>query len=487
VASIEDADFSRPDAAAVALLGNSITNNNSVVDADFSGAGLGAMTAYSARGWWTWAAIELGHRCRLVGNFGVSGNTAQQIAARVPAVIAATPQGGTVIVMCAGRNSISANDGLAVLTTVIRDEIVYPLLAAGLRVVIGNETPRSGDTTGQLAVLFGLNALYRELSRQHGGIYLADVHAAATDGLTSAWSSAELTFDSAPALHPSEKGAQIMGHVVALVVAALVPPVDTLSRNNADPGNLYPNAILAGTGGTVASGTVTTGAAPTSITLDSAGGTGGPVVGSKVARTDGKPGEWYQLAFSALLAPYARVRHSANATTLTEGHSYYAEVEFEVDAGFNPTLLSLLTYVRSAGGVGVRSVSDLQAATGPAALLGIHSRYLAHPCTSCSGLSNGHWCTNGRKLHARLRRPDHGGDPLQRSCCGDPDSARSPVEHRCGQCEGDFRLRNWGRCVCDLICGSAGRGCRSWDHRSSNVHRRKYANGNHLGGNHSCN
>lgn len=341
--------YARPDRNSVVILGDSITQQNAI-QGDYSGAGLGTMTGYSARGYWTVAAALLGHRMRFLGNLGVGGDTAQQIAARVPSAIALNP--GWVVVE-AGRNSVSALDSAATIIGVLKNSIYAPILAAGIRVVATTITPRDGDTAANRQVVNDVNAWIKEYARQTPGVVLADFYTAVTDGTTAAWISGYVS----DGLHPLVRGAAPMGKVLAAALSPVVPYVDTLVSNNADTGNLLVNGLMTGTGGGNAVGAALTGTIAANWTVQ--GGFTGTVVGSKVPRTDGKPGEWQQFNFTAGGTNRIQMRPTGNITSLVAGDKVYCEAEFETDAGFIPSTgyFNLVLYCYN-GTTGSVSVTD---------------------------------------------------------------------------------------------------------------------------------
>lgn len=343
------ATYARPDRNSVVILGDSITQQNGI-QGDYSGAGLGIMTGYSAAGYWTVAAALLGHRMKFLANLGVGGDTAQQIAERVPTAISHNP--GWVVVE-AGRNSVSAVQSAATIIACLRDDIYKPLLAAGIRVVATTITPRDGDTAPLRQVVNDVNAWIKEYARQTPGVVLADFYTAVTDGLTAAWIAGYVS----DGLHPLVRGAAPMGKVLAAALSPVVPYVDTLVSNNTDTGNLLTNGLMTGTGGGNAVGAALTGTIAANWTVQ--GGFTGTVVGSKVARTDGKPGEWQQFNFTAGGTNRIQMRPTANITSLVAGDKVYCETEFETDAGFIPSTgyFNLVLYCYN-GTTGSVSVTD---------------------------------------------------------------------------------------------------------------------------------
>ncbi|NUR27325.1 MAG: hypothetical protein HOV83_16010, partial [Catenulispora sp.] len=272
-------------------LGDSLTNNGST-SYDATSQGLGnPLVGYSVRGYWVWASVLLGHRLKLIRNAGISGETAEQILTRVDADVIAYSPGWCIVE--AGRNSVSAGTSSATIIATLTS-IYNKLLAAGIRVVATTITPRDTDTTADLLVLFTVNSWMKEYVRTRPGMVLADMHAAVADPTTGDWLSG-YSFDG---LHPGALGGRKMGPVLADALDPLVPKADLLVASNADATNLVPNGLCTGTGGAV--GTGVTGSVATNWRVD--GTSTITATASKVARTDGKPGEWQQINVASLAA-----------------------------------------------------------------------------------------------------------------------------------------------------------------------------------------
>jgi len=96
----------------------------------------------------TWVNILCGQRFdyQLANNFGVSGDTLAQMAARVPDVIAAAP--AFVVIYSPGTNDITAGTALASMKASLTDDIVAPLLKAGITVIIPPIPPRLASGSG---------------------------------------------------------------------------------------------------------------------------------------------------------------------------------------------------------------------------------------------------------------------------------------------------------------------------------------------------
>lgn len=122
--------------------------------------------------------------------------------------------------------------------------------------------------------------------------------------------------------HPGQDLAHRMGHALAVVLDRIVPPLPVGSGDNSDRANLAANGRCVGNSGGLATGFI--------LNADSGTITATP---SKVARTDGVPGEMQQIAIGPGNTGVVQLV-ACDATSLTfTGNDYYtAEVEFETDA-----------------------------------------------------------------------------------------------------------------------------------------------------------
>jgi hypothetical protein len=129
--------------------------------------------------------------------------------------------------------------------------------------------------------------------------------------------------------HPGQDLAHRMGHALAVVLDRIVPPLPIQVGDNTDTSNLAPNPRCIGNTAGVATG----------FTLTAASGTI-TATASKVARTDGVPGEMQQVAIGP--GNTGQVQLSVcdvSGLTFTGNDSYVGEVEFETD----PTLVVFAT------------------------------------------------------------------------------------------------------------------------------------------------
>lgn len=269
-------------------------------------------TIYKAsRGYVSQALVEMRQRLKFIKNGGVGGDTVAQMLARVDPLLTLKP--GWVIGF-GFANSLSANASAASIITDL-SAIFDKIDKAGARVVWGTDWIETARTAAQKAVGFQVNEWLRSLVGTRRNFVLVDYAAVMSDPATGAPLAAYAT----DGLHQTPAGARVMGHELAAALTPLTPKSDRLIASNADTTNLIPNGMLLG-GASYATGW-------------GWNGTGSQGVATKVARTDGYPGEWQQIAVTNQTDYIFRSRNLANVpNSWVIGDTVYAECEFETDA-----------------------------------------------------------------------------------------------------------------------------------------------------------
>lgn len=293
----------------------------------------------TTRGYMTWAAIWLRQRLVDLGNFGVSGERSDQIAARFPSVL---NTGAAIIGLLCGTNDIKQSYSLTSIQANITT-MLNQAQAARRLVVIGTVPPSTGYGTVENTTLLNLNDWIRRLPVTRGGVIVVDFYRVLVDS-AGAFPAALQIGDGT---HPSSAGAARMGKLWADTVGPFIQPIDRLETsvwNTASQlaiarANLTGNPLLTGTTGTLAGGA--TGSVASSWALRSQGGSGTIVAAaSKVARTDFYPGEWQQIA---LTGGVAEVRQTVSTNLPAAGTKVRAAVEFSENAGVSGVISHGLT------------------------------------------------------------------------------------------------------------------------------------------------
>lgn len=246
-------------------------NNKVAILTDSRGAVNSSPTSFSNRGFLTWARMLTGQRARFDHslNFGVNGDTSEQVLARTDAALAATD--AAIFVILCGTNDgawpgtfpgqTSAQRSIAAYTG-IRDRV----LAQGRICLFVAETPR-GDTAFPALVRAANSRGAMQQMRQWlrdqvatPGCYVADAWAdLGAPGVTDGTAIVGRLYDG---LHPSSLGAYFIGKAVAAILNHLLPPVSVAPVTNSEirtadnpKGWINSNPMLAGTGGAPAPGT----------------------------------------------------------------------------------------------------------------------------------------------------------------------------------------------------------------------------------------
>lgn len=312
------------------IVGDSIISQNS---SQYNTAGA-TQRVNNAAGWFNHAQVLLGHRFRLLKNAGMSGQTSAQILARFAADVTALAPGFAIF--GGPTNDVTAIATSSLTFTQVKDnyEDMWDACdAAGIRVIQCVATPRNATSgAAHRAALFQVNQWLREQARNRPKFVLIDWYAELASGTLVDWKTGYIAGTDASGLHPNPRGAYEMGRIFAERVAPLTAAVDILPNSESELANLVnvtTGAALAkgatgivGTGGT---GQVATGWRVDPLPTAS-------FVASKVARTDGLPGEWQQVTVNS-----GTVKIGVNVTgygsTYTENDEIYAVAEYQLDPG----------------------------------------------------------------------------------------------------------------------------------------------------------
>lgn len=318
-------------APTIAGLGDSITNQNSYVDA--------TNIDFNAKGDIVWARALLGGRIGFSPalNFGISGQNSTQILARVGGVIAARPGYCRVL---AGTNDPVTGTTYAPAATWANLKAIYDALTAAAIVVIACPIlPRAyglSNGTGTPAELVNaqkgflwVNRMIRRyaLSARPGTIYVADYDRALLDQGSTAY--APLALVTSEGLHPIAAGAYWLGKALAAVLDPLLPPLamGIVGQQNVydaayNPlGNRLPFGQLAGTAGTPGAGV--TGQAADGWSIARTAGATATAVASKET-VDARTGEVRQVITLGGAAGGATTEMIAMSRNLAPGAASYA-------------------------------------------------------------------------------------------------------------------------------------------------------------------
>jgi lysophospholipase L1-like esterase len=314
----------------VVLIGDSITAQNDDFGRD--------------DGYWSWANVLMHHRFRVVGYAGVGGDTTVGAIGRVfSQVVARQP---TFAVICIGVNDLPGGVARATSLANIQD-MANRCLAAGITPVVSTLPPSTTFDATMGANWLWLNDQIRTWCATTPGVVLADMGVANSG--TPAYNPASGT--TRDGIHPNALGAGNMGVVLAAAMKDLAPRLEAdFTSLNDDPLNvlwLNCDPFMVNVGGTATPGGGSiTGVVPFGWELKANGAT---LVTSQVARTDGRPGKWFQIEVTGG-TPTGDIELVAVATTnVGKDATYLAQCEFEAESWVGCKSFQLLGETRSSG------------------------------------------------------------------------------------------------------------------------------------------
>lgn len=240
VAEDEDSDFN---AALSATIGDAVTEarqgNGFVPLGDSISTSLtsGNGGAGYGQAWSHMLPALAQQRINLLGQAGVAGNTAAQILARVPDVIAMHPQ---VVTLLAGHNDLHQGTSFATWSANVA-AAAEQLRAAGIRVFLCTLLPRANTT--YLTTTLAWNRWLKAYAQQNR-YDLLDFFAVTADPTTGEFKAGFEAIDSGDEIHPSGRGHIAMAQYAApLVQTPAYEPIRALL--NTEAGNMQANALLA--------------------------------------------------------------------------------------------------------------------------------------------------------------------------------------------------------------------------------------------------
>lgn len=261
----------------------------------------------SLRSIWNVAQAIGGRRCNLVVNAAIGGEDCAQHLARIDSSLLAYQP--SHVVYLGFTNSIATGDGAAsAINTMLGPGGIFPrILETGATILACLEYPASNvyNSATYREDLHRCNRALIEYARTQPNVLIVNLFGPIVDAASATGDQRSgLSYDG---IHLALSGAKIGGQVLADVIATIQPPRRLLHTSLTDvvsaaypTGNILTNGCMNGATGTV-SGTG----------MSSSGGVGvatswavalelgtATCVASKVARTDGQPGEWQRLTIS---------------------------------------------------------------------------------------------------------------------------------------------------------------------------------------------
>ncbi len=292
-----------------------------------------------------WCEALLYGRLSPLANAGANGETTAQFLARIDDVTALSPK--IVGLLTAGLNDVKG--AVTSATTIANLTTIFDTLIGAGSIVVTSTIPPSDliNTSDEIAALFAVNRWLMNEAITRPGLVVVDCYSLLALSSTVDWRS---EYDN-DGTHPNARGAYVIGKAFASAIDRIIPQATAnVVRSDADPDEIMPNPTMSGTGG---SGT---GVIPASVTQ-----TGGTGTGTKVARTDGIPGDWFYWDQSTGTNTILQ-----NTTTgFATGDRLQAQVELHVDAAdWSPTSYYVYVEQRTAANAVINSVETYLAANG---------------------------------------------------------------------------------------------------------------------------
>jgi lysophospholipase L1-like esterase len=315
------ADVPSQRGSTVAILGDSFTAHN-------VGATVSRHLDY---GYYVWANALMGSPFNLILNAGVSGERTDQIALRVPTVIAAAP---SWCIVQGGINDISASVSVATIVANLQ-QICVQLVNVGINVALLSVAPNT-QVAGNSTKVQSINQTLREWCRDTArGVTFIDAYALMVNSTVT--TGALATGMSDDSLHPSMKGARAMGQAIANALAYFLPNRNFLPSSNgesygidATSKQLLDNPMLTGTSVTP-TGTGASGTAPTSW-LASTGGSGAAsaIFTAQTVRTDGIGYDQQIVISGAASGSSVNIRQNVTSSRAVIGDTLYVVGQIKI-------------------------------------------------------------------------------------------------------------------------------------------------------------
>lgn len=292
--------------------------------------------------WQFWANCYLAQRLEPVVDYAIGGKwTTHMITEQLPQVLAAPTTYCTVL---GGTNDIGNSTPSASVIANL-EIIIDTLVAAGIRPIVGELTPRGDLNPTAYGELQKVNAWIRQVAPRHGA-WIVSWFAAMSDA--NGVPRPDVHLDG---LHPTAYGAEIMGRKFAQAVDGLIPAVDRLPSSNAEsPGVVIAsNPMMTGTGGTISTGG--TGEVAASWKVGAWSGDTFAASLSKVPRTDDVLSDWQQIEVtdSASAQMYQIVSTTSRWAT---GDQFEVFMEIEADPDLDaPTGFEVWAFCQPSGRV----------------------------------------------------------------------------------------------------------------------------------------
>lgn len=321
----------------------------------FSARNKGATTSRALDwGYFNWAQYILGSPFTLVNNAGISGNRTDEMLLRMSDVTAYNPDW---CIVQGGINDITYGTPVASIVANLKS-ICSQLVNIGVRVALLSIAPNTQSAGNSIKVQQINQAMREWCQRQYGQVVFVDYYAKMVDATLTTGALASGMSDDA--LHPSGKGARVIGQAIADALQYLLPNRNLLPSSNGDSfgvdstsKQLIDNPMHATGSPVAATGTGASGNVPSSWLGSAAGMTAGTAVFTpSQTRTDGVGLEQRIVIANAEANSSVNIRQNLSAARLAIGDTVYIVGQMRITGAAN---LKTITF---GGNVTVDSVAQ---------------------------------------------------------------------------------------------------------------------------------
>jgi len=289
-------------------------------------------------------------------NFGVSGQTATEIVARLEYISANYANAFDIIIVDGGTNDVSSGDAAAIQT--LRETICDFFLAMGKIVILlpilarGTGSWASGSVSRKTANF--INSKTRRYARTKKNLFIWDWNQQWIDNSTADGTPyAASTIDD---IHFNVKGGDDLGYDLWQFLSTILPPAtpkvwsqDDLYDATSNPeGNVLANPFCLGTSG--ANGTGSSGSVATGMRSERGSGSACSVVASKEARADNR-GEWQVLEYVIVGTTEELFYFRTSTADTTHAHAgQWVRASCEVEINDTDGLTGVSMYLKDQNG-----------------------------------------------------------------------------------------------------------------------------------------
>jgi hypothetical protein len=283
--------------------------------------------SFSDDGYWTWLNLKLNGALTLARNAGISSNQATDVLARLTSDVLAYSSDWVFWQPTLYNDTVNAGYTTAQLIGTSADsyssgyysQTLAALIASGRRILlVGPPAMSSGLTTARVQTYLAVMKWMERMAQTYPKVWYADVWRYSVNAVAGTPGTALSGLLASDNIHESARGAERKAQAIYDAIGGLIPRISRLTSGNADnygvdssndnildygPWTNSGGTVNAATGGGSASGTI-----PGGWQGDAVATTGGSVVWSAPARSDGVGYNIQAVVTPAANNDYARAR-----------------------------------------------------------------------------------------------------------------------------------------------------------------------------------